>query len=44
MNKNSIYILLISMTFIYGVDDCVQFIQQPAINSFSIVIDRSGSI
>lgn len=32
------------MTFIYGVDDCAQFIQQPAINSFSIVIDRSGSM
>ena len=44
MNKNRIYILLISMTFIYGVDDNVQFIQQPAINSFSIVVDRSGSM
>jgi len=44
MKRISIQFLLVSATLLYGIEDCVKYIPMPAVNHFSIVIDRSGSM
>ena len=42
--KKLIYFILLNVVYLFATEDVVQFISQPAINSFSIVVDRSGSM
>ena len=44
MINKIVSILSILITLCYSTQDPVQYVQQPAINSFSLVVDRSGSM
>ena len=44
MKNQNIKLFLIAVAFMYGIEDPVRYVSQPAVNSFSLVIDRSGSM
>ena len=44
MINKIVSILAILITLCYSTQGPVQYVQQPAINSFSLVVDRSGSM
>ena len=42
--KKLIYFIILNVVYLFATEDVVQFVSQPAINSFAIVVDRSGSM
>jgi len=44
MKNQIIKLILIAVAFMYGIEDPVRYVSQPDVNSFSLVIDRSGSM
>jgi len=44
MKNQIIKLFLITVAFMYGIEDPIRYVSQPAVNSFSLVVDRSGSM
>jgi hypothetical protein len=44
LNRKNIFFITYCICFCFAKDNCAQQILQPAVNNFSIVIDRSGSM
>lgn len=44
LNRKNIFLVSYCICFCFAEDNCAQQISQPAVNNFSIVIDRSGSM